>query len=48
MGLPIAGLGTIAYRLSATELEVVHAVYTAGLRPGSTRAEFVARGLVNP
>jgi hypothetical protein len=33
---------------STTELDAVRSVYAAGLGPGSTRADFAARGLVRP
>jgi hypothetical protein len=35
-------------RFSELELEAVRRVYAAGLRPGSTLADFVARGLIRP
>ncbi len=38
--------GQLASGFSAFEVEILQAVDTAGLRPGSTRNEFLARGLV--
>jgi len=37
-----------SHRFSELELEAVRRVYAAGLRPGSTLADFVARGLIRP
>jgi hypothetical protein len=48
MGPPLnIGVGTIVARLSALEAEAIRAVYDAGLRPGSNRSDFAARGLLN-
>jgi hypothetical protein len=33
---------------AAVELEAIRRVYAAGLGPGSTAADFVARGLLKP
>ena len=40
--------GTTANGLSALELEAIRRVYASGLKPGSTAADFLARGLLVP
>jgi hypothetical protein len=40
--------GQASNRLSELELEAIRRVYSSGLRPGSSVADFIARGLITP
>jgi hypothetical protein len=42
------GPGQAIKRFTAFELEAIRRVYSSGLRPGSSPADFVARGLIRP
>lgn len=50
MGLGINGIGSgfVAGQFAPYELEAIRSVYSAGLRAGNTRGDFIGRGLVNP
>jgi hypothetical protein len=43
---PLTVVGTKVDHFSSLEVEMLRAVYEAGLRPGSSRNDFLARGLV--
>lgn len=44
----IMGGGTATHQLTDEDVRALQSVYRAGLGPGSTRAQFVAAGLINP